>query len=312
MPAALAPISTTQLAPTHTPAELPAKPSELLVLAPDTENSLSTYRAGEPSSAAPAARTAFHESAANLAFPSAGMPFSGGYGGAYGPSLDAKIQGLEEDLLSTVYDAGYEAGYEAGLKGAHQALLSHASVAAQTPGGAPIRQGSRQPLLPVAAPQSSEHLSQSAQAPAPQPELQSHPQPQAYGHRIGSVFYGHPTPALAPAPAQSAGHAAAISPKLSPALALPSYAAQAAYGYQAYAYTASYSAAENELLGATAYAQAAERLRQRPAAYQHPGAYAALPVQGLSLALDHTMCLLGVIDDKAASTASVVVRILLH
>ena len=244
MPAALAPVSTTQLAPTYTPAELPAKPSELLASAPDTEDSLSTYRAGEPSNAVPAARTAFHESAAALAFPSAAMPFSGAYGGAYGPSLDAKIQGLEEDLLSTVYDAGYEAGYEAGLKGAHPALLSRAGVAAQTPSGGPIHQGSRQHPLPVAALQSSKHLSLSAPAPAPQTELQSQAQLQAYGQHIGSVSYGHATPALAPAPAQSAGRAAAISPRLSPALALPSYAAQAAYGYQAYAYTASYSAAE--------------------------------------------------------------------
>ena len=286
MPAALAPVSTTQLAPTYTPADLPAKPSELLASAPDTEDSLSTYRALEPSSAVPAATTAFHESAANIAFPSAGMPFSGAYGGVYGSSLDAKIQGLEEDLLSTVYDAGHEAGYEAGLKGAHHAVLSRAGVAAQSPSGGPDHPGSHQHLLPVAAPHSSKHLSQSAQAPAPQPELQSHTQPQAYGQHISSGSYGQSTPAPASAPEQSAGHAAAFSHELSPAHASPSYAVYAAYGSQAYAYTPSYSPAEKELLGATAYAQAAERFRQRPAVARYPGAYAAPPVQGPSLALD--------------------------
>ena len=308
MPAALAPISTTQLAPTYILADLPAEPSELLAPAPDTEDSLSTYRAGEPSSAVPAAGTAFHKSAADLPFSSAGEFNSGAYGGAYGPSLDARIQGLEEDLLSTVYDAGYEAGYEAGLKEAHQALLSRASVAAQPPGGAPIHQGSRQPLLPVAAPQSSQHLPQGAQAPAPQPELQSHPRSQAYARHIYSGYYGHSTPAPASAPAQSAGHAAPKSHELSPAHALPSYAVPAAYGYQAYAYTASYSPAEKELLGASAYAQAAEHLRQGTTVDRHPGAYAALPVQGPSLALGQTMCLLEATDCEAASTASMLVR----
>ena len=346
MPAALAPISTTQLAPTYTPAEFSAEPSELLASAPDTADSLGTYRAREPSSAVPAARAAFQESARTLktasqktelssslampvmhalspdvafppqpaaqivhmlsqpmsaaysASPSAGMLYSAA-SGAYSPSLDAEIEGLEEHLLSAVYEAGFEAGYEAGLGEAHGALLSQANVTARTPSGAPIHHDSPQHPLLAAAPQSSEHLSHIAQAPAPQLELQSQPQPQAYGRYISSGFYEHRTPALPSAPAQSAGHAAASDHELSPAHALPSYAVQAAYGYQAYAYTGSYSPAEKELLGASAHAQAAERLWKHPALEKHPGAYAAPPAQGPSQALHQIMRLLELLGSSA-------------
>ena len=307
MPAALAPIGTTQPAPTYTSDGLSAGPPELLASAPDREGSLSTPRGPKPSRAVPAARTAFYESAGDSAYPSTGMHYPGAYG-APGPSLDAKINSLEKDLVSTVYEAGFEAGYEAGLEAARHARHSRAGVAAQTPSGAPIHKDSHQHLLPVAAPQSSEHLLQSAQAPAPQPALHSQLQPQAYGQYISSGSYGHLTPASASTPAQSAGHAAAPTHELSPAHAPPTYAVHAAYGSQVYAYTGSYSPAEKELLRAAAHAQAAERLAKPLAAYGHPRAYAAPPTQGLYLALDQTMRLLEVAGSRVPSPATVVVR----
>ena len=216
---------------------------------------------------------------------------------------------LEKQLLSSVYDEGFEAGYEAGLEAARLALLSQAGAAAQTPSGSPIHRDSRQHLLLAAAPQSSEHISQSAHAPAPQPELQSQPQPHAYGHYISSGLYGHSMPASASDAAQSASRAATVSHELSAARAQPSYAGQAAYGLPpAYTYTGAYMPALKELLGASAYAQANERLRKRMEVDGHPGAYAAPPAQGLSLAPNQTMRVLEGTGGNAPSPASMVIR----